>query len=332
MSLLEINNLKVHFKTRQGGKVVRAVDGVTLNLERGDSVGLVGESGCGKSTIGNAIVKLVPVTDGNVRFEHNDINSLRGGSLMTFREQVQMIFQDPFSSLNPRLSVRAALAEVLRVHGKGKTSEAGINSRINELMTVTGLDPEYAGRYPHEFSGGQRQRIGIARALAVAPSLIIADEAVSALDVSVQVQILNLMKDLQKKLDLSYLFIAHDLAVVRYLCSRVLVMYLGRIVESAPVDCIFERPSHPYTEALLSAVPDVDKGLRSRTEPSTRIVLQGDVPSPVETVPGCPFHPRCHRVRDICRTDAPPMKKVEEDHVSVCHIAESMFKKDLSDS
>ncbi|MDD4869792.1 MAG: ABC transporter ATP-binding protein [Kiritimatiellae bacterium] len=323
MALLEIKNLKVFFEARnQSGKTseLRAVDGVSFELEKGEILGLVGESGCGKTTIGNAIVGMVPVTEGSIRFEGQEITALRGKSVKLFRQKVQMIFQDPFGSLNPRMSIGAGISEVLKVHklvsGKNERS-----ARVAELLKAVGLEAEYAARYPHEFSGGQRQRLGIARALALKPSLILADEPVSALDVSVQVQILNLLKDLQKEMDLSYLFIAHDLAVVRYMCDRILVMYLGKIVESAAATELFGKPAHPYTEALLSAVPDVDKGLKSRTQGSKRIVLKGDVPSATERIPGCPFHPRCHRVQAICSKEVPPVKDCSKGHFSVCHFA-----------
>lgn len=324
MALLEIDDLKVHFDVSFSKAKLRAVDGVSFNLEKGESLGLVGESGCGKTTIGNAIIGLVEPLSGSIRYEGHEALGLRGAELRRFRRKVQMVFQDPFGSLNPRMSIGAVLGEVLKVHGLAHGRKER-TERIAGLLKDVGLEPEYASRYPHEFSGGQRQRIGIARALAVSPSLIIADEPVSALDVSVQVQILNLMKDLQKQMDLSYLFIAHDLAVVRYVCTRTLVMYLGRIVETGPSDELFTRPAHPYTEALLSAVPDVDKGLRSRRKGSGRIVLKGDVPSPTAVIPGCPFHPRCHRAQAICREKVPEMKSLNAGHASACHFAGNLF-------
>jgi len=325
MALLEVKDLHVSFgvRTHTGAGPVRAVEGVSFELGEGESVGLVGESGCGKTTLGNAVIGLVQPREGQILFSGCDPADLRGGDLRTFRRQVQMIFQDPYGSLNPRMPIGAGISEVLRVHGlaRGKRELAG---RVAELLGSVGLDPRYAARYPHEFSGGQRQRIGIARALAVKPSLVIADEPVSALDVSVQVQILNLMKDLQGRMNLTYLFIAHDLAVVRYVCDRILVMYLGRIVESADIDDLFSRPAHPYTEALLSAVPDVDKGLRARREGSERIVLKGDVPSATERIPGCPFHPRCHRCEPVCAEKIPGRKPVGEGHFSACHFADRL--------
>jgi len=326
MDLLNIDNLKVYFKARDrfgAGSELKAVDGVSFEIARGESLALVGESGCGKSTIGNAIVGLVPVSGGTIRFEGRDITMLKGRELKLFRQKVQMVFQDPFGSLNPRMSIGTGIAEVLQVHRQVEGKQES-SVRVAELLKAVGLAPDHARRYPHEFSGGQRQRIGIARALALKPSLIIADEPVSALDVSVQVQILNLMRDLQGEMGLSYLFIAHDLAVVRYMCDRVLVMYLGKIVESAPAEELFAKPSHPYTEALLSAVPDVGKGLKAGKVGRKRIVLKGDVPSATERIPGCPFHARCQRAQPVCSVDVPPRKDVGKGHFSVCHFAGEM--------
>ncbi|MFC1498846.1 ABC transporter ATP-binding protein [Verrucomicrobiota bacterium] len=326
MKLLELDNLCVYFNSHdrlRHSRELRAVDGVSFTVQKGESVGLVGESGCGKSTIGNAVIGLVPVTSGNVTYNGQSVTLFNSRALTEFRREVQMVFQDPFGSLNPRMSIGTSIGEVLHVHKLVQGTKER-NVRVAELLEMVGLDSGYADRYPHEFSGGQRQRIGIARALALNPSLVIADEPVSALDVSIQVQILNLMKDLQNRLGLSYLFIAHDLAVVQYMCERILVMYLGKIVESAPAHELFSRPSHPYTEALLSAVPDVDKGLQARGDVSGRIVLQGDVPSPDEAIPGCPFHPRCHRSEDICRHTVPPCHTVGAEHISVCHFADTI--------
>ncbi|MFC1461656.1 ABC transporter ATP-binding protein [Verrucomicrobiota bacterium] len=320
MPLLEINNLHVTFNIGRG-TTLRAVNGVTLNVGRGESVGLVGESGCGKSTLSNAVMKLVPVKAGKIVFDGQNVSSLRGGQLFRFRRRAQMIFQDPHGSLNPRLSVGSALDEVLMVHHMGTRKER--RSRIGELLSTVGLEPDYAGRYPHEFSGGQRQRIGIARALALDPSLIIADEPVSALDVSVQVQILNLMKDLQEQRALAYLFIAHDLAVVRYMCDRIHVMYLGRIMESAGAEEIFANPAHPYTEALMAAIPDVEKGLLARKQGQRRILLKGESPTGIAPIEGCPFHPRCRYAEDICRTSLPEAREVGPGHMSLCHFAET---------
>ena len=323
MPLLEVDSLKVHFHGRRAGETVRAVDGVSLAVRNGESVGLVGESGCGKTTVANTLVGLVRPTEGTVRFDGQIVGDLTGSDLRAFRRHVQMVFQDPFGSLNPRLTVGSAIAEAVHVHGRaGNRSQQ--RARVAELLRTVGLEPEYALRYPHEFSGGQRQRIGIARALAVEPSLLIADEPVSALDVSVQVQILNLIADLRQSSGIACLLIAHDLTVVRYMCDRVLVMYLGRIVEQGPTEEVFAQPSHPYTEALLSAVPDVEKGLLARTEGTARIILKGEVPSPTGTIPGCPFHPRCHRRRDICAVRVPPVVDVGPTHTGVCHFADDL--------
>lgn len=322
MPLLEVEDLRIHFEGHTGlfGKTcVRAVNGVSFTLERGESLGLVGESGCGKTTLGRSILHLLKPTSGRILFNGTDVSSLRGRHLKTFRQSAQIIFQDPYESLNPRLSVNSVLHEVLKIHRI--VPKAQRKERVHELLTSVGLDPGYAARFPHEFSGGQRQRVGIARALAVKPQLIIADEPVSALDVSVQVQILNLMKDLQRQLGLSYLFVAHDLAVVRYMCDRIMVMYLGKIVETAATEELFEQAAHPYTQALLSAVPDIDKGLNARRCGSSRIVLKGDVPSPSMTIPGCPFHPRCPRAEAICRSTVPPVVNLSKSHWAACHFA-----------
>ncbi|MFH1477877.1 MAG: ABC transporter ATP-binding protein [Verrucomicrobiota bacterium] len=301
------------------GQEVRAVNGVSLAVERGESVGLVGESGCGKSTIGNAILRLVKVQAGAIRFEDKDVLTLARRELFHYRRRAQMIFQDPYGSLNPRLSVGAAIEECLAVHRRGNRAER--KRQVRDLLQTVGLDADYAGRYPHEFSGGQRQRIGIARALVLNPVFVIADEPVSALDVSVQAQILNLMKELQQAQGLAYLFIAHDLAVVRYMCDRVLVMYAGRIIESAEVDELFARPAHPYTQALLSAVPDVEKGLRARAAGTRREIVKGEVPTFTSAVAGCPFHPRCPHAQELCRAQLPDERMVSPGHMSRCHFA-----------
>jgi len=318
MSLLEITNLHVRFKAGHGHEV-RAVNGVSLAVERGESVGLVGESGCGKSTLGNAVLRLVRVQAGAIRFEDQDVLTLARRQLFNYRRRSQMIFQDPYGSLNPRLAVGAAIEECLAVHRLGNRAER--RQRVRELLQTVGLDPDYGARYPHEFSGGQRQRVGIARALALNPVFIVADEPVSALDVSVQAQILNLMKDLQQARGLAYLFIAHDLAVVRYMCDRVLVMYAGRIVEAAGADALFARPAHPYTQALLSAVPDVEKGLRARAARTRREILKGEMPTVISAVAGCPFHPRCTQAQELCRMQLPDERAVGPGHISCCHFA-----------
>lgn len=317
MSLLEITDLNVRFKAGHG-RQVRAVNGVSLSVERGESVGLVGESGCGKSTLGNAALRLVPVQSGAIRFEDQDVLALARRALFHYRRRAQMIFQDPYGSLNPRLAVGAAIEECLVVHRLGNRLER--KQRVRDLLHTVGLDPDYAARYPHEFSGGQRQRIGIARALALDPVFVIADEPVSALDVSVQAQILNLMKDLQQSRGLAYLFIAHDLAVVRYMCDRVLVMYAGRIVEAAEADALFAHPAHPYTQALLSAVPDVEKGLRARAAGARREIVKGEVPT-TSFVAGCPFNPRCPYARELCRAQLPEERAIGPGHMTRCHFA-----------
>jgi oligopeptide/dipeptide ABC transporter ATP-binding protein len=326
MSLLEISGLGVEFDVG-GGKRVRAVNGVSLSIEKGESVGLVGESGCGKTSLGKAVIGLNPVSRGTVKFDGLDIAKYKGRGEGSFRKRVQMVFQDPFDSLNPRMMVGDAVAEVLRVHGlgcekgaRGRKKEGQIAETVEELFRKVGLEREHTARYPHEFSGGQRQRVGIARAIALGPELIIADEPVSALDVSVQVQILNLMRDIKDSMGLSYLFVAHDLAVVRYMCDRVMVMYLGSIMEEAPAEQLFAHPAHPYTEALLSAVPDVE-----RQPEEKRLKLKGDVPSPLEDIKGCPFHPRCHRAKEVCASETPELKVVRKGHCSACHFAAEML-------
>jgi len=318
--MLDVQDVRVYY----GGQrhPVRAVDGVSFTLNRGEALGLVGESGCGKSTLGRALLRLEPVRSGRVLLDGVDLVSLHGAKLKAFRGRAQMIFQDPYGSLNPRHSIGGMLREAVAAYGK--VDRTNREQRIAELLRAVGLDPAYTRRYPHEFSGGQRQRLGLARALAVQPELIIADEPVSALDVSVQVQILNLLKDLQQQLNHALLFIAHDLAVVRYVCHRILVMYLGKVVESAPAAALFTHPRHPYSEALLSAVPDVAKGLAARTTGLNRIVLHGDMPSPAVTIPGCPFHPRCQRVRAQCQTVVPALREIQPGHYAACHFAEEM--------
>ena len=328
--------------TRPGStRGLRAVDGVDLDVREGEAVGLVGESGCGKTTLANALLGLVRPSSGDVRFRGRSLSSLNSREMFSFRREAQMVFQDPFSSLNPRLSVHECISEVVRVHGTAARIAADVQQRadggrgrwgrrrkereaVDGLLRLVELDPGTSARYTHEFSGGQRQRIGIARALAPVPSLIVADEPVSALDVSVQAQILNLMRDLQTRLGLAYLLIAHDLAVVKYMCERVIVMYLGKFVEWGPADAVLAHPSHPYTEALLSAVPDVEAGLSGRRGGVRRIVLRGDVPSPLEKIDGCAFHPRCHRARDVCRRETPHACKIGDARASVCHFAERL--------
>ena len=311
MTLLAVNDLATHFPTRRG--LVRAVDGVSLTVERGETVGLVGESGCGKSTLAKAILGLVPVTAGSVRLEGREIAGLSDAAMRPVRRRLQMIFQDPYGSLNPRHLIRDILGVPLAVHGIG-TGAADRRARVADVLAAVGLPADAANRYPHEFSGGQRQRIGIARALVLRPDLVICDEPVSALDLSIQAQILNLMVRLKEEFGLSYLFVSHDLSVVRYFTDRVVVMYLGRIVESAAVERLFQTPLHPYTRALIDAVPDPARR-RSVT------VLQGDLPSPVDAPKGCAFHPRCPLATDRCRTERPALRPLEG-HTVACHHAE----------
>ena len=307
MSLLEVRDLKKHFPIRTGvlkrttGHVY-AVDGVSFSVEAGETLGLVGESGCGKSTTGRAVMRLIDATAGSVTFEGIDVMAARRSEMQRLRRDMQIIFQDPYASLNPRMRVRSIVGESLDIHSIGTPAER--KARVYELLETVGLNAEHAERYPHEFSGGQRQRIGIARALALNPKLIICDEPVSALDVSIRAQVINLLKDLQDDLGLTYLFIAHDLSLVKHASDRVAVMYLGKIVEISDSDTLYDRPQHPYTEALLSAVPIPDP----ETERARRrIILEGDVPSPANPPAGCVFHPRCQRVQEICTTEMPAL-------------------------
>jgi oligopeptide transport system ATP-binding protein len=319
-SLLEVKALKVHFPVNSGPfsrarDFVRAVDGVSFALAPGETVGLVGESGCGKTTLGRAVIRLVEPTAGQVVFEGEDLTRLKGSALRARRRKFQMIFQDPYGSLSPRMTVESLIGEALDIHGQAP-NDAARRARVESLLEDVGLDRLHANRYPHEFSGGQRQRIGIARALAVEPKLIVCDEPVSALDVSVQAQIVNLLRDLQQKHGLAYLFVAHDLAVVRHLSRRIMVMYLGRIVESGEAKTTCRSPKHPYTQALISAVPVVDPGSKRR-----RIILGGDVPSPIDPPRGCPFHPRCPVAEPRCMAEAPALRQVEPGHWVACHLA-----------
>jgi peptide/nickel transport system ATP-binding protein len=316
--LLEVNNLKKHFPV--GGGLFRArafvyaVDGVSFTIARGETLALVGESGCGKSTVGRAILRLFDITAGQVILDGQRIDDLSAGTLRPLRRRVQVVFQDPFSSLNPRMRVRDILAEPMRNFGLAK-SAADIDARVQALMDKVRLPRDAVHRWPHEFSGGQRQRIGIARALAAEPDLIVCDEAVSALDVSVKAQIVNLLQDIQQELGLALLFISHDLAIVEHMTHRVAVMYLGKIVEVAPKRQIFAAPRHPYTEALLSAVPVPEPGAARK-----RIILTGDVPSPINPPKGCRFHTRCPYAFDRCRSEEPALRLTEAEHLAACHL------------
>jgi peptide/nickel transport system ATP-binding protein len=317
--LLEVRHLKMHFPyhgaARNGANVVKAVDDVSLGLDEGETLGLVGESGSGKSTLARAVARLYKPTAGKVLLRGADLAALEGEKLRQARRQIQMIFQDPYSSLNPRMTVQQIISEPLRNFGE----TAGLAARLKELTEVVGLDRAALGRYPHEFSGGQRQRIGIARALALRPALVLADEPLSALDVSIQAQILNLLRDLQARLRLSYLFISHDLSVVSLLAHRVAVMYLGEIVESGPTAELFSRPQHPYTEALLSAAPVPDPAAERKRQ---RIILAGDVPSPVSPPSGCPFHPRCPYAFERCPVEKPLLQTDASGHAVACHLVD----------
>ncbi len=321
--ILEAVKLSKHFKLggrfqAQGIQVLRAVDDVSLTVERGETLGLVGESGCGKSTLGRCLMRLYDVSGGTVHFEGQDITRTTLKALRPLRPRMQMVFQDPYASLNPRRRIADIIAEPLRVHARADGRRRGgaeIQARLEELMDLVGLSTDHLQRFPHEFSGGQRQRIGIARALALEPSLIVADESVSALDVSVQAQIINLFMDLQDRLGITYLFIAHDLSVVRQISTRTAVMYLGSVVETGPTDTLFRHPAHPYTEALMSAVPVAHAG-EARRE---RIILRGDVPSPLRPPPGCRFHTRCPKVGDRCRSERPLLRDVGDGRIAACH-------------
>jgi len=319
-TLLSVKNLKMYFPITQGIILqkqvgsVKAVDDVSFDIQEGETLGLVGESGCGKPPPGRAILQLYKPTAGAVEFRGRDLVKLKGGEMRRMRRELQMIFQDPYASLNPRMTVGSIIGEPLEIHSLAKGREK--TERVQELLRTVGLNPYFANRYPHEFSGGQRQRIGIARALAVDPKFIVCDEPISALDVSIQAQIINLLEELQERLGLTYLFIAHDLAVVRHISDRVAVMYVGKIVEVTDRNTIFEDPLHPYTRALLSAIPIPDPVLEKRR---TRMILIGDVPSPVNPPTGCRFNPRCPYAEDNCRTDEPPLAEVRPGQFVACH-------------
>jgi len=321
--LLEAIGVAKHYPVRKGLIVsrqvgaVRAVDGVSFTLNRGETVALVGESGCGKSTTARLVMRLIEPSSGKIIFKGEDVTTVGGAKLRALRRHLQIVFQDPYASLNPRLKVADAIAEPMAVHGIGDA--ASRRERVQELLRLTGLRSFHADRYPHEFSGGQRQRIGIARALAVEPEVVVCDEPVSALDVSIQAQVVNLLGDLQQRLGLSYLFIAHDLAVVKHVADRVAVMYLGRIVEVAPKHELFSNPRHPYTRALLAAIPRPDPSRRGTVTP-----LGGDLPSPLAVPPGCRFHTRCPVAQPKCKEMDPPLREIAPGHTAACHFAEDL--------
>ena len=321
-TILSVRDLKVHFPVFKGVilqkqvATVHAVDGISFDLKRGETLGLVGESGCGKSTTGLAVLRMLEPTAGSIVFEGEDITRFDRNRMRAMRRRMQMVYQDPYGSLNPRMRVRDIVGEPLQVHGLDTDAKA-YSERIATLLSIVGLLPDMAERYPHEFSGGQRQRIGIARALALDPALIVCDEAVSALDVSIQAQVVNVFMDLQERLGLSYIFVAHDLAVVRHISDRIAVMYLGKIVEIASRDELYRNPLHPYTQALLAAIPVADAAVEARRE---RVVVSGEVPSALRPPPGCRFHTRCPQAMDRCKTEVPPLVGDPGGRLVACHL------------
>lgn len=312
-NLLEVRNLKKHFNVRNG--LLKAVDGISFAIKRGETFGMVGESGCGKSTAGRTIIRLYEATEGEVLFNGENIYKLKGDKVKKFTRNMQMVFQDPYASLNPRMTIENIIGEGIDIHGLASGKER--KERIYQLLRDVGLNEEHAGRFPHEFSGGQRQRIGIARALAIEPQFIVADEAISALDVSVQAQVVNLFKKLQRERGLTYLFIAHDLAMVKHISDRIGVMYLGKMMEVTTSEKMYAKPLHPYTVSLLSAIPIPDPEIERKRE---RIILEGEVPSPLNPPSGCPFRTRCPKAMKHCADSMPEMKEVEPDHFVACHL------------
>ncbi|MBL1434854.1 MAG: dipeptide ABC transporter ATP-binding protein [Rhodobacteraceae bacterium] len=320
--LVQVRNLKMHFPIHRGilkrqVGAVKAVDGISFDIFEGETLGLVGESGCGKSTVGRCVLRLYEVTDGSIEIDGTDIATLSGEELRAKRPEMQMIFQDPQASLNPRMTVGSIISEPLDEHRKMTKTEK--REKVGELMDAVGLARRFADRYPHEFSGGQRQRIGIARALALNPKFIVCDEPIAALDVSIQAQVVNLLEDLQEKYGLTYLFISHDLSMVRHLATRVAVMYLGRLVELGDSETLYMNPKHPYTQALLSAVPHPDPAQAGNID---RVILEGDVPSPANPPPGCTFSTRCPQAQSICKQDSPEWREIGEGHFAACHFIE----------
>lgn len=312
--LVDVKNLKKYFPTSEKDKVVKAVDNVSFQIFKGETLGVVGESGCGKSTTGRLTLKLLEPTEGSVSFKGQELGALKQKEMRALRRQMQIIFQDPYASLDPRKTVFQILAEPYQIHHPDMSREQ-IYEKVTKLIDCVGLRPEHIYRYPHEFSGGQRQRVGIARAIALNPEFVVCDEPVSALDVSIQAQVINLMQDIKKEFNLTYMFISHDLRIIKHFCDRVMVMYLGNVVEIGSKEAIYEKRRHPYTQALLSAIPNIkskDKG--------ERILLTGDIPSPVNPPSGCPFHPRCSQCMDICRREKPCLRTMEDGTQVACHL------------
>lgn len=312
--LVDVKNLKKYFPTSEKGKVVKAVDDVSFQIFKGETLGVVGESGCGKSTTGRLVLKLLDATEGSVSFEGQELGKLKKKELRDLRRQMQIIFQDPYASLDPRKTVYQILAEPYQIHHKEMSKEE-IFEQVTKLVECVGLRPEHIYRYPHEFSGGQRQRVGIARAIALKPQFVVCDEPVSALDVSIQAQVINLMQDIKKEFNLTYMFISHDLRIIKHFCDRVMVMYLGHVVELGTKEAIYEKRRHPYTKALLSAIPNV-----KNKDGGERILLTGDIPSPVNPPSGCPFHPRCSYCMDICKREKPVLRRMEDGTLVACHL------------